>query len=114
MAQPPRKSPQKDKDRGAGSQLGEVVRYGGPDVGLYVAIATGAFGALAAGAPAAAVFGVAVLLVVGWLANKFLGAYIGVWTAKKNLTRLRTGRGEKILEKHKDKRIGGPSGKRNG
>jgi len=114
VRQSPRKAPPKDKDRGAVSQLGEIVRYGGPDAGVYVAVSIGAFGALANGAPAAAVFGVAVLLVGGWLANKWLGAYIDVWKAKKDLTRLRTGRGQKILEKHKDKRIGRPSGKRNG
>ncbi|MBK1625369.1 hypothetical protein [Afifella marina] len=75
----------------------------GRDTLVFVVLAVGAFGAMSLGADEKAVAYVATLLLLGWLVNKLVNAYLRERAAARRLLQLRQERGVRLLEKYSEK-----------
>ena len=72
----------------------------GIDTLIFVIVALGSFGCLAAGINPWVVLTVAALVIFGWLGNKFINAYLIERHENRQLRQLKEKKGAKLFERY--------------
>lgn len=93
---PPRKLPPEHRK----SRAVDVAKAFGPDGTIFSIVGAGAFAALFKGASAWGVASVAAIVLGGWLANKWVNAYLAYKKQQLQLDELRQKTGVRLLERH--------------
>jgi len=89
-----------------------IVKTVGADAALYLIMALGTFAALLKGVDPCWLSWIDIIIVGGWIANKFADAKIGERRAANDASSLRQGQGRALMEKHQDKRRKAPQTKK--